>query len=285
MTEIDVNGSVLWPLLRKFAVYSFLLFHIFMTGYVLIEDERFACEEMNRMMRKLRPEYSCLGSAGSVEEAVVLLKRTRPDMMLVDVSLADGICFEIFDQVPEDIPVIFTTAYDEYAIKAFKVNSVDYLLKPVDEGDLEAALQKFERRSAVRNHSSGLERLRSDFISRNRKNRFLVQAGDSYRHIETKDIAYFYSEEKYTFLHLFSGGRYVIGYSLDQLEGMLDPGMFFRVSRGFITSIDAVVESTRYFGNRMVLRLEPEFPQRVLVSRGRVNAFFRWADGLYDETV
>ena len=181
--------------------------------------------------------------------------------------------------------VIFTTAYDEYAIKAFKVNSVDYLLKPVDEGDLEAALQKFERRSAVRNHSSGLERLRSDFISRNRKNRFLVQAGDSYRHIETKDIAYFYSEEKYTFLHLFSGGRYVIGYSLDQLEGMLDPGMFFRVSRGFITSIDAVVESTRYFGNRMVLRLEPEFPQRVLVSRGRVNAFLRWADGIYDETV
>lgn len=111
-----------------------------MTGYVLIEDERFACEEMNRMMRKLRPEYSCLGSAGSVEEAVALLKRTRPDLMLVDVSLADGICFEIFDQVPEDIPVIFTTAYDEYAIKAFKVNSVDYLLKPVDEGDLEAAV-------------------------------------------------------------------------------------------------------------------------------------------------
>lgn len=256
-----------------------------MTGYVLIEDERFACEEMNRMMRKLRPEYSCLGSAGSVEEAVALLKRTRPDMMLVDVSLADGICFEIFDQVPEDIPVIFTTAYDEYAIKAFKVNSVDYLLKPVDEGDLEAALQKFERRSAVRNHSSELERLRSDFISRNRKNRFLVQVGDSYQHIGIKDIAYFYSEEKYTFLHLFTGGRYVIGYSLDQLEGMLDPGMFFRVSRGFITSIDAVVESTRYFGNRLVLRLEPEFPQRVLVSRGRVNAFLRWADGIYDETV
>ncbi len=150
-----------------------------MTGYVLIEDERFACEEMNRMMRKLRP----------------------------------------------------------------------------------------------------------DFISRNRKNRFLVQVGDSYQHIGIKDIAYFYSEEKYTFLHLFSGGRYVIGYSLDQLEGMLDPGMFFRVSRGFITSIDAVVESTRYFGNRLVLRLEPEFPQRVLVSRGRVHAFLRWADGIYDETV
>ncbi len=260
MTDIEVNGSVLWPLLRKFAVYSFLLFHMFMTGYVLIEDERFACEEMNRMMRKLRPEYSCLGSAGSVVEAVALLKRTRPDMMLVDVSLADGICLEIFDQVPEDIPVIFTTAYDEYAIKAFKVNSVDYLLKPVDEGELEAALQKFESREAVRNHSSELERLRSDFISRNRKNRFLVQVGDSYQHIGIKDIAYFYSEEKYTFLHLFSGGRYVIGYSLDQLEGMLDPGMFFRVSRGFITSIDAVVESTRYFGNRLVLRLEPEFP-------------------------
>ena len=97
-------------ILRTYVRCQAFLFHMFMTGYVLIEDERFACEEMNRMMRKLRPEYSCLGSAGSVEEAVALLKRTRPDLMLVDVSLADGICFEIFDQVPEDIPVIFTTA-------------------------------------------------------------------------------------------------------------------------------------------------------------------------------
>lgn len=199
------------------------------------------------------------------------LSTILPDTFSIPSSESDVSSPAMAQQVPEDIPVIFTTAYDEYAIKAFKVNSVDYLLKPVDEGELEAALQKFERRSAVRNHSSELERLRSDFISRNRKNRFLVQVGDSYQHIGIKDIAYFYSEEKYTFLHLFTGGRYVIGYSLDQLEGMLDPGMFFRVSRGFITSIDAVVESTRYFGNRLVLRLEPEFPQRVLVSRGSIH--------------
>ena len=168
---------------------------------------------------------------------------------------ADGICFEIFDQVPEDIPVIFTTAYDEYAIKAFKVNSVDYLLKPVDEGELEAA---------VGFHLQEQEEPLS------RPGRGLVPA---YRHQGHS-------------LFLQRGEIHIPpSYSLDQLEGMLDPGMFFRVSRGFITSIDAVVESTRYFGNRLVLRLEPEFPQRVLVSRGRVNAFLRWADGIYDETV
>ena len=224
-----------------------------MVKYLLVEDERFAYEELKRMMQRLRPSWQLAGWAESVEQAVLLLRQGSLDLMIVDIRLSDGLSFEIFEQCPVDLPVIFTTAYDEYAIKAFKVNSIDYLLKPIEESDLEAALCKFERNSALRS------------------------AAPEYRQLE---LGYFYSEDKLTYLHLFSGKRYIISYSLDQLEGMLDRDVFFRVSRSCISNIRSIRKSSRYFGSRLKLYFEPECPHEVLVSRSRVADFLKWVDGV-----
>ena len=235
-----------------------------MVKYLLVEDERFAYEELKRMMQRLRPSWQLAGWAESVEQAVLLLRQGSLDLMIVDIRLSDGLSFEIFEQCPVDLPVIFTTAYDEYAIKAFKVNSIDYLLKPIEESDLEAALCKFERNSALRSAAPEYRQL---------------ELG-SFRYVETPDVAFFYSEDKLTYLHLFSGKRYIISYSLDQLEGMLDRDVFFRVSRSCISNIRSIRKSSRYFGSRLKLYFEPECPHEVLVSRSRVTDFLKWVDGV-----
>ena len=178
-----------------------------MVKYLLVEDERFAYEELKRMMQRLRPSWQLAGWAESVEQAVLLLRQGSLDLMIVDIRLSDGLSFEIFEQCPVDLPVIFTTAYDEYAIKAFKVNSIDYLLKPIEESDLEAALCKFERNSALRSAAPEYRQLELGYLAANKKNRFLVQVGDTFRYVETPDVAFFYSEDKLTYLHLFSGKR------------------------------------------------------------------------------
>ena len=149
-----------------------------MVKYLLVEDERFAYEELKRMMQRLRPSWQLAGWAESVEQAVLLLRQGSLDLMIVDIRLSDGLSFEIFEQCPVDLPVIFTTAYDEYAIKAFKVNSIDYLLKPIEESDLEAALCKFERNSALRSAAPEYRQLELGYLAANKKNRFLVQVGD-----------------------------------------------------------------------------------------------------------
>ena len=176
-----------------------------MVKYLLVEDERFAYEELKRMMQRLRPSWQLAGWAESVEQAVLLLRQGSLDLMIVDIRLSDGLSFEIFEQCPVDLPVIFTTAYDEYAIKAFKVNSIDYLLKPIEESDLEAALCKFERNSALRTAAPEYRQLELGYLAANKKNRFLVQVGDTFRYVETPDVAFFYSEDKLTYLHSSPG--------------------------------------------------------------------------------
>lgn len=251
-----------------------------MIKYLLIEDERFAYEEIKRMMQRLRPDYQLAGWAESVEQAVLLLKQGAIDLIIVDIRLSDGISFEIFEQVQVDAPIIFTTAYDEYAIKAFKVNSIDYLLKPIEEKDLDAALCRFERNNALRAVAPEFRQLQAEYLTKNKKNRFLVQIGDVFQYVETEDIAFFYSEDKYTYLHLFSNKRYIINYPLNQLEYMLDRNAFFRVSRNCISNIKAIKKSSKYFGSRLKLHLSPECPHEVLVSRNRVSDFLQWVDGI-----
>ena len=233
-----------------------------MVKYLLVEDERFAYEELKRMMQRLRPSWQLAGWAESVEQAVLLLRQGSLDLMIVDIRLSDGLSFEIFEQCP------------------FKVNSIDYLLKPIEESDLEAALCKFERNSALRSAAPEYRQLELGYLAANKKNRFLVQVGDTFRYVETPDVAFFYSEDKLTYLHLFSGKRYIISYSLDQLEGMLDRDVFFRVSRSCISNIRSIRKSSRYFGSRLKLYFEPECPHEVLVSRSRVTDFLKWVDGV-----
>lgn len=250
-----------------------------MIKYLIVEDERLAYSELKRMMQKYRPDYELAGWAQSVEQAVLSLKQGGIDLLLLDIRLSDGLSFDIFNQVAVDIPVIFTTAYDEYAIKAFKVNGIDYLLKPLDDDELEAALLRFERHQLANGNSPQIRKMEAGYATTGNKDRFMIQIGDTYKSVPTSDVAYFMSEDKYTYLYLFSGKSAIVDYSLDQLERLLDTRHFFRVSRKCIANISAVEKSTRYFGGRLKLYLKPEAPCEVMISRSRAAEFLKWIDG------
>ncbi|NDW08521.1 LytTR family DNA-binding domain-containing protein [Dysgonomonas sp. 520] len=251
-----------------------------MTKYLIIEDERFAYEEMKRMMEKLRPDYQLTNWIGTVEQAALYLKDNKVDLILMDIRLADGSCFEIFEQVEVSVPVIFTTAYDEHAIQAFKVNSVDYLLKPIEEADLQAALSKFEKYGHAETTIPAYKKLENAIIGNSKKNRFLIQKGEAYHYIETPEIAFFYSEEKVVFLHTVSDKRYIVNYTLDQIEQLLDASVFFRVSRSCVANISSIRKISKYFNSRLKISFQPECPHEVLVSRIRVPEFLKWVDGI-----
>ncbi|WP_256006240.1 LytR/AlgR family response regulator transcription factor [Pedobacter deserti] len=247
--------------------------------YLIVEDERFAYEELKRMMMKLRPDYLLEMQTKTVIDTIVFLKESVVDLILMDIRLADGNCFEIFSHVDVTTPVIFTTAYDEHAIKAFKLNSIDYLLKPFDESELETALSKFENifyHQSYKTNSKNFEQL----LSLKTKNRFLISKGENYHYIETKDIAHFYSEDGVIFLHTFNDRRYIINYTLDQLDQQLDSRLFFRVSRNCIGNVKAIENVAKYFNSRLKLSFSPECPHEVLVSRMRVPDFLKWMDGI-----
>lgn len=249
-----------------------------MPRYIVIEDERFAFDELKRMMQKLRPDYVLAGWAQGVEQAVLLLEQTGLDLIITDIRLADGLCFDVFDRVPTSAPVIFTTAYDEYALSAFKLNSVDYLLKPIDEADLQRALSKFERNGLVRAGSQQYAQVERSYMSRTLKSRFLIRVGDTFRYVPTADVAFFYSVDKTTYIGTLDGKNHIIDYSLDSLEAVLDPRIFFRVSRGCIANIKTISRVSKFFGGRLNVCFKPECPVKVTVSRNRATDFLRWMD-------
>ena len=249
--------------------------------YLIVEDERFAYQELKRMITNLRPGYLLEKQTKTVIDTIGFLKAFSVDLILMDIRLADGSCFEIFNHVDVKTPVIFTTAYDEHAIKAFKLNSVDYLLKPFDEKELEAALTKFEK--IFHNHADKISRQNFEqILSTKTKNRFLISKGENYHYIETTDIGHFYSEDGVVFLHTFNDKRYIINYTLDQLEQQLDSRLFFRVSRNCIGNVKAIENVTKYFNSRLKLSFSPQCPHEVLVSRVRVPDFLKWMDGIVD---
>lgn len=250
-------------------------------NYLIVEDERFAYEELKRMMTKLRPGYLLEKQTKTVIDTIGFLKASSVDLILMDIRLADGNCFEIFNHVEVTTPVIFTTAYDEHAIKAFKLNSIDYLLKPFDEKELEVALVKFE--NIFHNHDYITDPKRFEqMLPVKTKNRFLISKGENYHYIETTDIAHFYSEDGVVFLHTFHDKRYIINYTLDQLEQQLDSRLFFRVSRNCLGNVKAIENVARYFNSRLKLSFLPACPHEVLVSRVRVPDFLKWMDGIVE---
>jgi len=249
--------------------------------YLIVEDERFAYEELKRMMTELRPDYSLEKRTKTVVDTIAFLKTSAVDLILLDIRLADGNCFEIFNHVEVSTPVIFTTAYDEHAIKAFKLNSIDYLLKPFDEKELEAALIKFENIFHNNSHKTDPKNFEQILAAKN-KNRFLISKGENYHYIETANIAHFYSEEGVVFLHTFQNKRYIINYTLDQLEQQLDSRLFFRVSRNCISNVKSIENVAKYFNSRLKLSFSPACPHEVLVSRVRVPDFLKWMDGILE---
>lgn len=242
---------------------------------VIVEDEILAAEELIRMLKNYSDDIEILASIKSVKEALINLPKLEFDLLFLDISLPDGQSFEILDAVNLNVPIIFTTAYDEYAIKAFKYNSIDYLLKPIDQDDLNTALQKFDRQS-TKDNTLDFEAV-SNLLKNKTKSRFLIKKGDNYTYINIDEIAYFYSEDKYTFIRSNDGKNAITEHSLNEVENTLD-NSFFRVSRNMICHISSVDKASKYFNSRLQLELKPPFATPVLISRKRVASFLDWLD-------
>lgn len=255
---------------------------------LIIEDERFAQEELKRFLERIE-SYSIevVASLESVEDSIEWFETNdEPDLVFMDIQLSDGLSFEIFNQRLITCPVIFTTAFENYAIQAFKVNSIDYLLKPIDQADLSAALEKFDR---LKNQFSNTKEpaLNPDQVKQllnlstsvvEFKKRFIIKTGDRLRHVSVEDIAYFYSENDYTYLVAKENAKFIIDYKLDELSQLLDPVEFFRVSRKFIVNIHSVKMVNKYFNSRLEVILDPEPKDQILISRIRVPEFLSWLE-------
>lgn len=249
---------------------------------LIFEDENLSAEHLENLIRRYDPSIELMGIIESVKQAVDWLsKNPHPDLLLVDIQLSDGSCFDVFKQVHLDIPVIFTTAYNEYAIQAFKVNSIDYLLKPIDFQELQLAFEKFRKQNwkAVQNQEQLYEQLYSRLVQASKfKRRLLVKVGEQLKQVNVEDIAYFLFEEGMSWAITFAKTRFPIDYSLDELEQMLDPKLFFRINRKFIVKPEAIEKIHTYFNNRLKLQLHPNPESEVLVSRERVQDFKSWLD-------
>ena len=228
---------------------------------------------------EIQPEATVLDQLDSIAGVVQWLdENEEPDLMFLDIHLADGSSFEIFNHCQVRCPVIFTTAYDQYAIQAFKHNTVDYLLKPVKKVELEQAIQKYRRQSAAHgaiDYRQLAQAMQEDSFQK----RFLIRFGQHIRVIEISEVAYFFTQEKITFLVTFQGKRYPLDYSLEKLEEITDPKVFFRINRQFIININAINEMYAYSKSRVKIELNPPSDQRTIVSTERSPVFKKWLVG------
>lgn len=250
---------------------------------LIIEDERPAAKRLEQLVRQLRPETLVAAVIESVVDAVEWLNNhPQPDLIFLDIHLADGLSFDIFPETKVSCPVIFTTAYDQYALKAFKLNSVDYLLKPIDPEELREALDKFDRLQP-KNPSLFLDpqilrQLAQGLQQPEYKQRFLIKMGNSLGFAPVVDFRYFYSEDSRVFGRLYDGKRHHLDYTLEALEAVLNPQDFFRINRKIILHAEAVQRIHPYFNNRLKLEVQPDAGFEVIVSRERVTAFKQWMD-------
>jgi DNA-binding LytR/AlgR family response regulator len=248
---------------------------------LLIEDEVLAVQQLTRLLKEVGPHIRIIGQTDGIESSVEWLNsHAMPDLILMDIELSDGQSFEIFNRVDVPCPVIFTTSYDEYAIRAFQVNSVDYLLKPVKPDDLVRALKKYERLNRPAAFPLNLSQLFGELQRHNQslnyRTRFLVKQGQRLLPIDIERIAYFCTEDGLTVFFTHEGTKYVVDYTLEELEAMLDPKVFFRATRQVILSIHSVGAIHTHFNGKLKLHLVPASDKEVFVSRERVNAFKDW---------
>ncbi len=265
---------------------------------LIVEDEELAVRKLRKLVAEVDPGLAVQGVTGSIEDSVSWLQdNPAPDLIFMDIELADGQSFEIFDQVDVRSRVIFTTSYDEYALQAFKVNSIDYLLKPIQKEDLQRSLKKLRDLAPATNptesapavQSINIEKLLRELQAGNsqawsegrtpgkeHRKRFLVKQGQKLLSVEVGDILYFYTDERFSFFRTRTGQKFLVDYTLDELADSLDPVQFFRVNRGLILTHGAVEQIQPYFGNRLALTLKPAFDKEALVSREKVSDFKNW---------
>lgn len=247
---------------------------------LIIEDEEPAFKRLQKMLREIEPDHTLLDQIVSVSTAVKWFAANKsPDLIISDIQLSDGISFDIFKQVEITCPIIFITAYDQYAIEAFKVNSVDYLLKPVKKEDLEKAVNKYKSRTTVpASPAIDINKLLQTLqpAGADYKKRFVVKYGEHIKTIDTEEVVYFYTEDKATFLCTKDARRYVVDFNMDNLDSMLDPKIFFRINRQYIISIHSIAEMFAYSKSRVLIKLNPPSKHETIVSTERSADFKLW---------
>ncbi len=248
---------------------------------LIVEDEELAVKKLQKTLAGVDDTIEVVGVADSIKSTVKWLQEhPTPDLILMDIELADGQSFEIFKLTEVKSPVIFTTSYDEYALKAFKVNSVDYLLKPIQQDELQAALNKYKKmredKKADLSIDNLVKELQQKLQPREYRKRFLVKHAQKLVSIEVEEIAYFYSDGRLNFFKTTDNRKFVVDYTMDELEDMLDPDRYFRISRSFYVSVNSIEKIEDYFGNRLILQLKPVVDKEALVSREKVTDFKKW---------
>ena len=250
---------------------------------LIIEDEPHARTELKRLLTKVAPDVEVVAETDSVAETVLFLQSGKEfDLVFADIQLSDGLSFDIFRKIEVTQPVIFTTAYNEFAIKAFELNSIDYLLKPIEEKQLQRALDKLRKMKGSMEATSltlTAEKLKELLSSkREYKSRFVIKTGDQFRYITTSDIAYFMADEGMVYAVDKQGTRLLVDYKMEELELLLNPSEFFRINRGCTIHIQSVQKVHKYFNSRLSIDLQPKTAEPVLVSRLKVDDFLTWMD-------
>lgn len=245
---------------------------------LIIEDEKPAAHKLIRLLKEINPNIEIFDVLKSVEDSINwFLHNPKPDLIFMDIQLEDGICFEIFESNPIHTPIIFTTAYDEYTLKAFKVNSIDYLLKPIDSDELKNAIDKFNVHFKQTDYSS-FESIITQLQPKT-KERFLIKIGEHYKSIQTSMINCFYINERCNFIHVGNGKNYPTDYSLEKIEQLIDSKSFFRINRNYIINYYAIQDIIAYSSNRLKIVLKDWTEKAdIIVSRERVSDFKEWMD-------
>jgi len=248
---------------------------------LIIEDEKPSARRLQRMLERLNVNVNEM--LHSVAESVEwFANNEHPDLIFLDIQLSDGLSFEIFDTVTIKSAIIFTTAFDEYALQAFKLNSIDYLLKPIDEDELETAVEKYKQRSPqlqnVQLNFEDIKKLLANPVEQEYKKRFTTKIGQHIKMISVDEIECFYSENKGTYAHTIGGRNYLLDTTLEQLEGEISPKVFFRISRKFYVNINAIKDIISYTNSRLELKMNSYNEQEVIVARERVRDFKVWLE-------
>lgn len=244
---------------------------------LIVEDEKFARTQLVKMITSLEPNAQIVTTLESVVETVNFLKEASVDLIFLDIHLADDLSFKIFDKIKVEIPIIFTTAYDQYALQAFKVNSVDYLLKPIDEEELQIAIEKYKATKVPAGFDYQALVATMEKTSKHKfQERFLVSRGDKIMSTTVDQIAYFEGEDRYVYLVKKDGTRFIIDYKLSDLEELLDPKIFFRLNRSFIAHFEAIDKIITLSKSRLKVDLSPKTKREIFISAANNRSFKHW---------
>lgn len=247
---------------------------------VIVEDESLAAEKLERYLLKYDASITILQVLSSIKDAVSWFHTEQDiDIVFMDIQLTDGLSFEIFHQVKINAPVIFTTAFDEYAVDAFKVNSVDYILKPITFTDISKAMNKYKSLKNLYANDTAIQSVEKMISEKKTKDRFLVRLGNHIHSIKTEEIALFYAEGRTVYLVTKEHKKYILDYKLEDLYNILDRAAFFRVNRTFIISIHAIKDVIVYSNSRLKVTPHVKSEKEIIVSREKVSAFKTWFEG------